>query len=50
MSMLIVGACLNQVLFSEFDAESDASTEVAPDYDYDYDDDYSSYVISVRVP
>ncbi|XP_021302349.1 formin-like protein 12 isoform X2 [Sorghum bicolor] len=28
-----------EVLFSEFDAESDASTEVAPDYDYGYDDD-----------
>jgi hypothetical protein len=33
ISMLIVSACLNQVLFSEFDAESDASTEVAHDDD-----------------
>lgn len=33
--MLIVSACLNQVLFSELDAESDASTQVAPDDDDD---------------
>jgi hypothetical protein len=46
ISMLIVGACLNQVLFSEFDAESDASTEVAPDYDYDYDYDNDMDVAS----
>lgn len=35
--MLIVSACLNQVLFSEFDAESDASTEGALDDDGDDD-------------